>query len=168
MSDYSVADKPKISIIGHGRHGKDTVAEILRDDYGYSLIPASWTFAEVVMRYRCSYSTTQDCFEDRVNHRKLWGDAIEEYNTPNPGKLAELVLSEGSDLYVGCRRLREFKATKHLFKHIIWVDRSQHLPHEGKGSMELSAVNATIFLDNNGSIEDLHSNLNEVMKEIHK
>jgi hypothetical protein len=28
--------KPKLLVIGHGRHGKDTVCEMLRDHYGYT------------------------------------------------------------------------------------------------------------------------------------
>jgi hypothetical protein len=31
----------KLLVIGHGRHGKDTVCEFLRDDYGYSFESSS-------------------------------------------------------------------------------------------------------------------------------
>ena len=33
--------KLKLLIIGHGRHGKDTVSEILHDNYGYSFESSS-------------------------------------------------------------------------------------------------------------------------------
>jgi len=32
---------PKLLVIGHGRHGKDTVCEILRDKYGFSFESSS-------------------------------------------------------------------------------------------------------------------------------
>ena len=32
---------PKLLVIGHGRHGKDTVCEILRDHYGYTFESSS-------------------------------------------------------------------------------------------------------------------------------
>ena len=32
---------PKLLIIGHARHGKDTVAEILRDTHGYDFVSSS-------------------------------------------------------------------------------------------------------------------------------
>jgi translation elongation factor EF-1alpha len=33
--------KFKLLVIGHGRHGKDTVCEMLRDDYGYTFESSS-------------------------------------------------------------------------------------------------------------------------------
>ncbi len=33
--------KKKLLVIGHGRHGKDTVCEILRDEYGYTFESSS-------------------------------------------------------------------------------------------------------------------------------
>lgn len=40
---------PKVLILGHGRHGKDTVAEILRDDFGLSFTSSSMFCAEHVV-----------------------------------------------------------------------------------------------------------------------
>ena len=33
--------KKKLLVIGHGRHGKDTVCEILRDEFGYTFESSS-------------------------------------------------------------------------------------------------------------------------------
>src|SRR6185369_672766 len=41
--------KPRIVLVGHGRHGKDTVAEMLRDEYGFSFCSSSLFCAERVM-----------------------------------------------------------------------------------------------------------------------
>lgn len=149
----------KIMLIGHGRHGKDTVAEILRDYHGYTLTPASWTFAEEVMRDKYGYATTQACFNARIARRALWGEEIAAYNTPDPAALAKKIM-ETSDIYVGCRRRREFKEASKLFDCIVWVDRSEHLPPEDSTSMELTQEDAHIILDNNGSMIDLWHEVN--------
>ena len=41
--------KPKIAVIGHGRHGKDTVGEMLRDDYGLTFTSSAEFCAENVL-----------------------------------------------------------------------------------------------------------------------
>ena len=43
------AGKPKFLILGHARHGKDTVAEILRDCYGFTFTSSSLFCAEKVI-----------------------------------------------------------------------------------------------------------------------
>lgn len=43
------AGKPKFLILGHARHGKDTVAEILRDEYGFTFTSSSLFCAEKVI-----------------------------------------------------------------------------------------------------------------------
>ena len=40
---------PKLIIIGHGRHGKDTVCEILRDKYNFKFISSSQYCSEKVI-----------------------------------------------------------------------------------------------------------------------
>ncbi len=41
--------KPKLLVIGHARHGKDTVAEILERDYGFEFTSSSFFCAEKVV-----------------------------------------------------------------------------------------------------------------------
>ena len=41
--------KKHIYIVGHGRHGKDTVAEILRDRFGFTFTASSWFMADKVI-----------------------------------------------------------------------------------------------------------------------
>ena len=41
--------KPKFLVLGHARHGKDTVAEILRDEYGFTFTSSSLFCAEKVI-----------------------------------------------------------------------------------------------------------------------
>jgi hypothetical protein len=61
-------------------------------------------------RYGLVYDSEEDCFEDRVNHRKAWYDLIYEYNRSDngrPGKLARKLFAE-YDIYVGIRDREEF------------------------------------------------------------
>tara|TARA_B110000908_G_C9893104_1_gene287682 strand:- start:37 stop:537 length:501 start_codon:yes stop_codon:yes gene_type:complete len=156
----------KIMIIGHAQHGKDTVAELLRDKFDYKLVPASWTFADQVLRDKLGYKTTEECFEDRVNHRKLWFNEIREYNTPDETALVRLILSSGSDLYVGCRRRGELEAIKYLFDYVVWVDRSKFAEPESIESMELNRHDADTFVSNNGSLLELETQVDILQDSI--
>jgi hypothetical protein len=152
--------KPKLLIIGHARHGKDTVAEKIRDKMGFAFTSSSFFVGQECIwptwgreRYNCF----DDMFADRVNHRKTWADLISAYNTPDKTKTAATMFSRGFDMYVGMRRRDEFTACREakLFDHVIWVDASKRLPPESADSMELVASDADTCVDNNGSVETL-------------
>lgn len=162
---------PKLLIIGHGRHGKDTVGEILRDNYGYKFTSSSWFCAEETIwkNWGCAvYDTIEDCYADRSNHRTLWAQMISAYNIPDKTRTASTMLSRGYDLYVGMRMRNELKACKKkgVFEHILWVDRSQHLPDEPIESMNLTADDADFIIDNNDSLEYLNTEVQRVMFKI--
>lgn len=162
----------KLLIIGHGRHGKDTVGEILRDRYGYAFTSSSFFCAQFVFKMGrdCAipYNSVQECFDNRHKHRDEWGDLIAEYNTPDKSRTATEMIQQGYDMYVGMRREDELLAcmNKDLFDHIIWVDRSEHLPPEPITSMNLTPLHADIFLDNNGTLADLDVEVAAVMEYI--
>jgi hypothetical protein len=74
---------PKLLIIGHARHGKDSMAEILQENFGLKFKSSSEAAAEIfiydVLKGKYSYKTPQECFKDRVNHRAEWHQLICEY-----------------------------------------------------------------------------------------
>lgn len=151
-----MTDKPKLLILGYGRHGKDTVAEFLRDDYGFKFTSSSLFVAQEVMWDSwgvAKYPTFEAMFEDRSNHRVLWMEMISAYNTPDKTKTATTMLERGFDLYVGMRRLDELQACQAagIFDAIIWVDASDRHPPE-TGSMDITLANsgAEFVIDNNG------------------
>jgi hypothetical protein len=166
--------KPKLLIVGHGRHGKDTVAEILRDHYGFTFMSSSLFCAEFVkdamQDIGVDYPTVEDCYEDRANHRAFWFDTISNYNTPDMTRTAEGMFKRKNDLYVGMRKREEYKAcvAARLFDRVVWVDRSEHLPPEGKESMELQESDSDVTIDNNGTLEQLLVNVGAFIKGIHK
>lgn len=145
----------KLLIIGYGRHGKDTVAELL-EELGWSYLSSSLHCAERAVRpameaIGIDYASTAECFADRANHRAFWKHAIAEYNTPKD-RLIKEILSE-ADIYVGLRCRKEFEAGRHLFDKVIWVDRSVKLPPDP--SCDLRPWDADMIVDNNSGLLQL-------------
>lgn len=171
--------KKKVLLLGYGRHGKDTVADILKSSYGYQFSSSSFTCAEHVMlpAFRSAnkhnpgmfpyYATAEQCFEDRHNHRAFWFQEIERYNSPDKSKLGQLIFSQ-NDIYVGLRSKREFAAVKMagLYDVCIWVDRSDVLPAEGRDSCTVEPWMADYVLDNNGTLDDLRFNIAQMVEHV--
>jgi hypothetical protein len=44
------------------------------------------------LKVKYGYKTSEECFEDRVNHRSEWYDMICEYNLNDKAKLAKGIL----------------------------------------------------------------------------
>ncbi len=160
MSELKHIDELKILVIGHGRHGKDSVGEILRDKYGFDFISSSFFCLDHVRGcledIGIHYPKSWDCFVDRVNHRAFWYNSIIEYNTPDKTKLSKDMIKEGYNLYVGMRDLEEYNACKeaNVFDVVLWVDRSDHCARESADSMELNESHADVIIDNNGDLKD--------------
>lgn len=155
-----------ILILGHGRSGKDSVAEIIRDLYGLSFLSSSRaTCSEVVypaIKFKYGYESPEDCYNDRHNHREEWFYLISRYNTPDKSSLAKLILSR-CDVYVGLRCPVEFEASRHLFDHILWVDASARMPKEPSMRIEFDP-DTMILINNNGSECDLEDEIVSKLK----
>lgn len=163
---------PKLLVIGHGRHGKDTVCEILRDKYGYTFDSSSRFCSKLfiynMLKEKYGYKTEEECYHDRHNHRAEWYDAISAFNEEDASSLGKAIFKE-HDIYCGLRNGREYEAMKeqHIFDHVIWVDRTDHLPTESKDSMTLEESMADFVIDNNGTLDDLHKRVDALMDKIH-
>ena len=163
--------KPKLLVIGHGRHGKDTVCEFLRDDYGYTFESSSQFCSKLfifdTLKDKYGYSCEEECYADRHNHREEWYNAICDYNVPDAATLGREMFTS-YDIYCGLRNKREFFAMRNtgVFDYAIWVDRSMHLPPESKDSMSLEQWMADYTIDNNGDLEELKFNLDQLMNYI--
>lgn len=155
--------KPRLLILGHARHGKDTVAEILRDRHGFEFRSSSYFVAEQVVRPELArrgivYETLDECYADRVNHRATWRDIIADYNEADPSRLSAAIL-EVADVYVGMRTHRELVASYHLFDEVLWVDASERgVPPEGKDSMDIEYnPHLMLRIANGGTLADLEA-----------
>jgi predicted HAD superfamily Cof-like phosphohydrolase len=172
----SIPVKPnkRIILLGYGRHGKDTVAEMLRDKYGYRFQASSVFLAERVMmpyfnslQSHIGYASVEECFEDRHNHRATWFEQIELFNYPDRTKLATELFKQ-NDVYVGMRSAKELQACKvaGTADLIIWVDASDRMPPEDKASCTVEPWMADYIIDNNGTLEDLAFNVDRVVEHL--
>lgn len=163
---YVHSPKRKLMVCGHGRHGKDTLCELLQK-HGFtfqSSSSAASKFIYEVLKDKYGYKDAEGCFNDRANHRKEWFDLICEYNKDNPTALAELIYKD-SDIYCGIRSLREFNKGKEegLFDLSIWVDASKRLPAEGEDSNEIKSEHCDIVIHNNGTLEEFEATVNNLL-----
>jgi len=165
--------KKTFLVIGHARHGKDTVSEILCKNLNLTFVSSSLILAEEVIYPKLKdlygYKSVEECFNDRSNHRKEWFTLLKEYNTPDKARLGRLILSK-HDLYCGLRNIEEFYALKEInaFNYIIWVDASERKPLEPITSMTITKEHADIIIDNNKTLLDLKCNIYQFMYAITK
>jgi len=171
---------PRVLILGHGEHGKDVTAELLRDHHGLSFQSSSRAaFEEAIwpvigleylpLAYQNENAAVPDpiwnaakeaCFEDRRNRRVEWRDLISAFNTPDKARLVKLVLAQ-NDMYVGLRCDQEYAASRHLFDLIIWVHRPSY-PVDSSMRIEFdpSCMHSVV---NAGSKDLLRSQLRKIV-----
>jgi hypothetical protein len=148
----------KIFVIGHGRHGKDTVGEVIRDMTGLTFESSSMFCAEHVVtpwleKLGITYNSLEECYDDRINHRVEWYNAIRSFNQGDEARLSAAIFAE-YDMYVGIRSRVEFLAAKHLSDLSIWVEAGQRVPQVDP-TCKILATDCDIILDNNGTKREL-------------
>lgn len=150
---------PRLLIIGHGRHGKDTLAEIFNRDYGMTFMASSMAASQIFiyekLKKKYGYKNPVECFEDRSKHRAEWYDLICWYNRDDKARLAKEIMTV-SNCYVGMRDESEIQEclTHGVFDLVIWVDASSRLPKEPKDSFNIRMRNADILILNNAELEE--------------
>lgn len=149
----------KLFILGFGRHGKDTFADLLCERVPeISFVSSSEFVAEKavfpLLSLRYGYKTTKECFDDRGRHRTEWHELISVYNETDPSRLAR-ELFELHDIYVGLRCIVELEHARALAALTVWVDRSDHLPPEPRSSNTITAADCDLIIPNNGTLDDL-------------
>jgi dephospho-CoA kinase len=157
----------KILIIGHARHGKDTLAEILNKEFGLTFKSSSMAAAEIfiyaTLKETYGYNTPDECFEDRVNHRKEWFDLITEYNSVDKTALAAEILSY-NDMYVGMRDSAEIEGcnAKGMFDFVVGVF-NPSLPLEAPDSFNIDLWDSSDFvIPNSGTLEEFEKKIIKV------
>jgi hypothetical protein len=154
----------KICIIGHARHGKDTVANILCDMFGYKHLSSSMAASDIflyeALKDKYGYRSKEECFEDRVNHRKEWFDMICEYNQNNPGRLASEIM-QIANIYTGMRSSRELKSCLEngTFEIVLGVY-DPRFELEDSSSFDIDLWKEShLIVSNSGTIEDLENKI---------
>ena len=153
----------KILIIGHKNHGKTTAAKFIADLVGLKYADSSWFCAErvvfPVLKDRYGYTTVEECYNDRDNHRAEWYELIASVNAHDPATLTRAILAE-NDIYCGLRNIREYEATWKVYDLILWIDASDTKPLEPSSSMTLTFdPSRMIKIDANGTDEDMYQNI---------
>lgn len=97
-------------IIGHARHGKDTVAEMISSLTGFKFESSSSAAARIFifdnLKDKYGYKDFNECYEDRMERRKEWYDLICDFNKDDKSKLAKEIMKD-SNIYVGMRSNEE-------------------------------------------------------------
>lgn len=161
----------KLIVTGYGRHGKDTVCEFLKDQFGLTFQSSSQFCADLFIyeKLKDIYNSSEECYADRHNNRALWYDLISEYNKEDPSKLGR-ELFKTYDVYCGLRNKREFISlmSSGIVDASIWVDRSKHYPAELSTSITITPDMCDYVLDNNSTLEQLEINTYTLVRKIIK
>jgi dephospho-CoA kinase len=163
---------PKLLVIGHAGHGKDTVCNILHG-YGWTFQSSSRILLHELifpaLKDKYGYADSEQCFIDRINHRQEWFELLAEYNKDDAARMGKLIFSK-YDIYCGLRNVLEYNAMleEGLFDYCIWVDASKRLPPEPKESMQLTKYAADYLLDNNRDLQWLRMQIDSMVYKIRK
>ena len=158
--------KYKLLIIGHMRHGKDTVAEMIEEHTGMPFKSSSEMAAEIFiydeLKGKYGYSSFLECFEDRMNHRAEWHDLIKNYNNPDKAKLAKEILRH-NDMYVGMRSQAEIDKCIEdgVFDMIIGVFDPEK-PLEPKDSFDIDLFTSSDIIIPTGDLETVRGKVKKL------
>ena len=156
----------KLLVIGHMRHGKDTVAEMIEEHTGMSFKSSSEMAAEIFiydeLKGKYGYSSFLECFEDRMNHRAEWHDLIKNYNNPDKAKLAKEILRH-NDMYVGMRSQAEIDKCIEdgVFDMIIGVFDPEK-PLEPKDSFDIDLFTSSDIIIPTGDLETVRGKVKKL------
>lgn len=176
--------KPTLLVIGHARHGKDTVTEYLAAKLGLTYVSSSEVaayagiFDDIILN---NAQFTVDALgikaaqsyllipEIKNNFRSEMFAAISDFNSTDKTNLAKLILAD-NNIYCGMRNREELLACKKagLFDLIIFVDSSLRLYAESAESMTIKGTDADIIIENNGTLKQLEDKLEALVTFIHK
>lgn len=161
----------KLLIIGHARHGKDTLAQMIHDLTGMTYKGSSEMAAEIfiydALKDKYGYSSFRECFEDRVNHRKEWHDLICDYNKDDKARLAKEIMKR-ANIYVGMRSSAEIREclTQGVFDYVIGVY-DPRKPHESKDSFSIDLfTDADFIIPNGGALEELEAKAAQIVGDL--
>ena len=142
----------KLIIVGYGRHGKDQLGEYFTKYANMLAISSSFLAAKIfiheALTKKYGYTSFEECYEDRHNHRAEWYELIKVYNLVEPTRLAAKIF-EQVPIYTGMRRDEELIDCKRRWGSdlmIIWVDASERVPPEDESSCTIHKENADIIV----------------------
>jgi hypothetical protein len=158
-----------ILILGHMRHGKTTMANMLFDEYGLTFKDSSEASAEIFiyneLKNKYGYKNFEECFNDRKQHRPEWFKMICDFNTPDKSKLGKEILKR-ANMYVGMRSNDELQkcVEEGIFDLVIGIYRSI-FPLEPNTSFDINIwETCDIIIPNDGNLNDLKNRILKLKK----
>ena len=163
----------KFLILGHARHGKDTVGAILEEEFGLTHLASSEASSSIfvfdILKEKYGYRDIDECFSDRENHRAEWYDLICAYNSSDQARLAKDIIKR-ADVYIGMRSQAELDACikQQVFDAIIGVI-NPRVPRESRESMTIDVEKySDLIIANIGTLEDLRVSVIDAYHYIHE
>lgn len=165
--------KYKLLILGDARHGKDTLAEMLCEKADMKFAGSSRTALDIFMmdvlqeKYSLSYSSKEEAYADRVNHRDKWYNEICLYNEEDKLRLVKDILKV-ADIYVGLRNFKEVEQAvkEDTFDYIVGVY-DYRKPREDKSSNTADVFKYSDFvIMNNGTIDNLRYKVVNILLKV--
>lgn len=167
---------PKLLIIGEAQHGKDELMKYLSTHYDYHGWSSSYFAACAFMVERMKartgivYGSVEACYADRQSpeHRQIWFEEIEAYNTPDKTRMATEMLAE-RPIYNGMRSDKEFYANKAAgtFDFIVYLDATERLKAAGTyvpdKTLKIPRSEADVVMENNGTLAELFTKADRLM-----
>lgn len=159
---FKIEKGDKILIIGHGKHGKDTIAEIMEELFGLKFNSSSkfalesFLFDILNEKYKLNYKSKDEAFKDRNTSdekRMIWYNEICTYNKDDKTRLTKEILKE-NDMYVGLRDYEEFKESRKLFKYVVWIEALERVKYSDP-TVKIEKEEANIIINNNGTLKEL-------------
>ena len=116
--------KPKILIIGHAQHGKDTAADYITRQTNLKSESSSWYVAKnFIWDFwgKDKYNSILEMYIDRKSksNRIIWFNLIAKFLEKDKTKIVRNVFDSGYSIYTGMRKRDEFEASRDLFDFII-------------------------------------------------
>jgi hypothetical protein len=160
----------KFIIVGHGRHGKDSVSELINRMTRLTFESSSYFCCKLFifdkLKLKYGYKTFDECYNDRVNHRSEWFQLISDYNKHDLSRLGREILDK-YDIYCGLRSNEELLAIKRGMEvTVVWVDASKRKPIESSSSNTIRKGDADYIIDNNTCIINLQLQVLELMRKM--
>lgn len=157
----------KLYLVGMRRSGKDTAAQYIKDKLGLTFESSSvfcckqFIFGVLAPQY--GYTTIEDCFEDRFNHRPEWFNLIRDYNKDDPFRLSKEIFAE-YDIYVGIRNRKELMAGI----PVVWIDSEGRTEAESSDSCQIDKSDCDIIIENKWSEPEFFRKLDNFIELIRK
>ncbi len=160
---------PNILIGGHGRAGKDTMADWLAANTPLRHPGSLSTFLTAhVVAFRLSVTPQEAAgpafaqaraaaFATRHEDRQLWYEVGNRLRDGEPGALVDAALA-GGELVVGVRDLREVELCRELHKVdlLVWVDNPRG-PNDP--TVKFTADDCDVVIENNGTYAAFYSKI---------